>query len=149
MTETCFICEKHANNDSDLFINFDQFNDFKVGHVPDRSGTGEVYLGALLIEPIRHVENWSELSEEEAIQLGGLIKEVHKLLYQDNSVEHVYTWVFGDAVNHMHIWLVPRYTGTPREYWGVKLDEWHAAPKGGSDEIKRKVAFLRSLKHQM
>lgn len=145
MTQDCFVCDKHLDDSDDLFIDFEEFDKFKVGHAPDRAGTLEVYLGALIVEPLRHVENWADLYEEEALQLGLLIKEVHRLLFKDDSIEHVYTWVFGDAVQHMHVWLVPRYVGTPKEYWGVRLDEWPGAPKGGLKEIKEKVLYLRSV----
>ncbi len=33
-----------------------------------------------------------------------------------------------DLIFHVH--LVPRYPGTPREYWGMQVDEWPDAPKG-------------------
>jgi diadenosine tetraphosphate (Ap4A) HIT family hydrolase len=145
MTSNCFVCDKHLEDFDELFIDFEEFDQFKVGHAPDRSGTSEVYLGALIIEPIRHVEHWGELFEEESIQLGLLIKEVLKLLLNDENVEHIYTWVFGDALEHMHIWIVPRYVNTPKEFWGVKLDEWPDAPKGGALKIKEKVLYLRLL----
>ena len=145
MTNSCYVCEKHRSCTDYLFIAFPQFECFKVGHAPDKTGTAEVYLGALIVEPVRHVEHWGELNEIETLELGQLLKQVHKLLYRDESVEHIYTWVFGDAVDHMHIWVVPRYVGTPKEFWGVKLDHWPDAPKGGGLEIKAKVEYLRSF----
>ena len=53
-------------------------------------------------------------------------------LYSHIEIEHVYTWVFGDAVEHMHVWIMPRYIDTPREYWGTRVTEWPDAPIGGS-----------------
>jgi diadenosine tetraphosphate (Ap4A) HIT family hydrolase len=43
--------------------------------------------------------------------------------------------VLGDAVPHLHIHVVPRYPGTPREHWGVRVGEWQGAPRGGATEI--------------
>lgn len=49
--------------------------------------------------------------------------------------EHVYEFVLGDNVPHFHVHIVPRYPGTPREYWGTRVDEWPDAPGGGPQEI--------------
>jgi diadenosine tetraphosphate (Ap4A) HIT family hydrolase len=49
-------------------------------------------------------------------------------------------------VPHLHVHLVPRYPGTPREYWSpLTLDEWPDAEHGGPDEIANRVARLRAL----
>ena len=44
----------------------------------------------------------------------------------------------------MHIHLVPRYPGAPREYWGVHVDEWPDAPHGGPQEMAALCARLRA-----
>ncbi len=48
---------------------------------------------------------------------------------------------------HIHVWVVPRYPGTPREYWGMRVDEWPEAPRGGAEEVaalcERVRAYLR------
>jgi hypothetical protein len=31
--------------------------------------------------------------------------------------------VLGYQADHPYIWLIPRYPNTPREYWGLQLDE--------------------------
>lgn len=38
------------------------------------------------------------------------------------EAEHVYSFVIGDHVPHLHIHFVGRYPGAPREYWGPKVD---------------------------
>ena len=39
---------------------------------------------------------------------------------------------------------IGRYPGAPREYWGLKVDEWPAAPRGGATEIDQLAARLRA-----
>jgi len=39
---------------------------------------------------------------------------------------------------------VPRYPGTPREYWGVRVDEWPGAPRGDLEEIADLCERLRN-----
>jgi len=60
------------------------------------------------------------------------------------EAEHVYSFVFGDGLAHLHVVLAPRYAGTPREYWGVRLREWPDAPRVGEDEMWSLVARLRA-----
>jgi hypothetical protein len=47
-------------------------------------------------------------------------------------------------VDHLHVWLVARYPGTPEEYWGLKVDEWPGAPHGGEAEIAALCDQIRS-----
>ena len=60
-------------------------------------------------------------------------------------------FVLGHAVPHLNIWTVPRYPGTPREYWGLRVDAWPQAPRGGSEETaalcERVRANLRRESH--
>jgi diadenosine tetraphosphate (Ap4A) HIT family hydrolase len=56
---------------------------------------------------------------------------------------HIYSFVMGDHVPHLHVHLVPRYPGTPREYWGVRVSEWPNAPRGGVGEIDAVCGRLR------
>jgi histidine triad (HIT) family protein len=60
------------------------------------------------------------------------------------GAEHVYAAVFGDGVPHLHVHLLPRYPGTPREYWGIHVDEWPQARRGGTAEIEALVQELRN-----
>jgi hypothetical protein len=47
-------------------------------------------------------------------------------------------------VPHLHVWLAPRYAGTPREFWGMRLAEWPGPPKGGRAEIAALCERVRS-----
>lgn len=109
----CFVCEKHKSMNEELILEMTAYNNFIVGHCPDKAGTGEIYLGVLIVEPKRHVKSWADLVEEECKELGLLLKDLNRIMYRSKNIDHVYTWIFGDAVEHMHIWLFPRYSGTP------------------------------------
>ena len=58
------------------------------------------------------------------------------------GAEHVYSFVFGDGLAHLHVVLAPRYPGTPREYWGVRLREWPDAPRLDEPGMRSLVASL-------
>ena len=61
------------------------------------------------------------------------------------GVEHFYTFVLGGGVRHVHVHVIGRYPGAPREYWGPRVDEWPDAPHGGEHEFAQVVARVRSL----
>jgi diadenosine tetraphosphate (Ap4A) HIT family hydrolase len=64
------------------------------------------------------------------------------------GVEHVYSFVIGDGVPHVHVHVIGRYPGAPRAYWGPKVDEWPKAPRGGAIEIKEVAARIRTFLHE-
>ena len=138
----CFVCNKHLQGSAVAggIILEDDLS--YVGHIlpPDLT---DVYLGYLMIEPKRHVVGWGDLTDSEASALGVLVNDLARVLKVTEGAEHVYSFVLGDAVPHLHIHLVPRYPGAPREYWGVRVDEWPGAPRGSAAEIAEVCDRLR------
>jgi histidine triad (HIT) family protein len=134
----CYVCEKHESGDG--IIAGDEL--IVVGHVlPDApGGDGRVYLGHLIVEPRRHISGLADLTSDEAAALGQWAARAARAL----QAEHVYSSVVGHQVDHLHLHLVPRYAGTPREYWWPKLDEWPQAPMGGEKEITQLVDDIRT-----
>lgn len=104
-----------------------------------------VYLGLLFLEPKRHITGLEELTDAESRRIGELITRLSKALKVSTGAEHIYLFVLGHHVDHLHFWLIPRYLGTPREYWGFRVDEWPDAPRGGEFEIKILCDRIRSL----
>ena len=139
----CLICRKHRGEisipgglvyEDDLVV---------ASHSLILEGETESYLGILFVEPKRHVPGMAELTAGEAQKTGLLISNLSKALKDSEGAEHVYLFVLGHHVPHLHIWLVPRYPDTPREYWGLRVDEWPDAPKGGAGEIEALCGRLR------
>jgi diadenosine tetraphosphate (Ap4A) HIT family hydrolase len=141
--ETCFICRKHRGLES--IPGGAIYDDERVyaGHVQMRQGQTAAYLGYLMLEPKRHARGLADLNDEEAQALGRLAVRLSRALERSEHVEHVYAFVLGDGVPHLHIHLVPRYPGAPQEYWGVHVDEWPEAPRGGPAEMAALCARLR------
>lgn len=137
----CFICDKHAmGSASSGFIHEDGL--VYAGHIlpPDLT---DVYLGYLMIEPKRHVAGLGELTDEEAAGLGVLTNNLASALRAGEGAEHVYSFVLGDEVPHLHVHLVPRYPGTPTEYWGGRIGQSPGAPRGDVDDITAACDRLR------
>ncbi len=147
-TTDCFVCRKHqgcilipggAIYENELVY---------AGHI--RSDQGATYLGYLVVEPKRHVPGLAELTDEEAQALGSLVSRLSRVLKASEGAEHIYAFVLGDNVAHLHIHLIPRYPNAPRQYWGMHVDEWPDAPHGESTEITALCNRVRtSLANEM
>jgi RimJ/RimL family protein N-acetyltransferase/diadenosine tetraphosphate (Ap4A) HIT family hydrolase len=145
----CFVCRKHRDRGSllpggpvaedDLVI---------VSHVvtPDvLGGDGTTaYLGHLFVEPRRHAPGLPDLTEAEARRVGWWCTQASRALRDAAGAEHVYAAVIGDGVPHLHVHLLPRYPGTPREYWWTRVDEWPQARRGNAADIDALVHDLRA-----
>jgi diadenosine tetraphosphate (Ap4A) HIT family hydrolase len=139
----CIICRKHLNeiNPPGGIIHESRYCVVTHSLIPD--GEEETYLGIFFIETKRHVPAFEDLSDEEAQDVGLLISRTSRALKTVTQAEHIYMFRFGHHVDHFHVWVVPRYPGTPREYWGLKVDEWEEAPRGGIDHIEELCAKVQ------
>ena len=86
-----------------------------VGHV--HWDSEETYLGYVMIDIKRHVPGLAELTDEEAKAFGLITSRVSKALKESEGAEHIYTFVSGNGVPHMHMHIIPRYPNTPKEFW--------------------------------
>jgi histidine triad (HIT) family protein len=145
MSENCFICNKHAGNikTSGVMIYEDEF--VYVGHI-DREGNPN-YLGHIMIDLKRHAPTLADMTVEEAQAFGVIMNKVSKALRDSENAEHIYAFVSGNSVPHLHMHIVARYPNTPKEYWGPsEVYDWEDAPMGDNHEVvklgKRLKAYL-------
>jgi diadenosine tetraphosphate (Ap4A) HIT family hydrolase len=131
----CFVCRKHKS--LEFVPGGPIYEDDLVfsGHSWSMSEQETTYLGGFIVEPKRHVPTWAELNDEEAETIGIVIRNVSRALKKGANAEHVYVFVLGHHVPHLHVWVVPRYPDTPREFWGLDLFEWPDRPTGGQAEV--------------
>lgn len=76
------------------------------------------------------------MNPDEAAAFGDLVRLGSAAIKSVLGAEHVYLFRINDKVKHLHAHLIPRYAGTPREYWGTKILEWPGRPTADFDEIK-------------
>lgn len=81
--------------------------------------------------------SFTTLQGSSAALLGQTLRRCDTALRASEGAEHVYVLLLGDHVPHLHLHVAPRYPGTPREYWGTRVDEWPDAPQVSEQEIKR------------
>jgi len=144
-TANCFICQKHRG---ELPIPGGLIYEDKllaVCHLQyQESNSKGTYLGYLMIENKRHIPGLAELTDEEAQALGLMAARLARALKESEGAEHIYQFVIGDGVPHLHIHIAARYPGAPQQYWGTHVDEWPEAPHGGLPEIEALCARLRT-----
>ncbi|MDF1499001.1 MAG: HIT family protein [Anaerolineales bacterium] len=104
------------------------------------------YLGWLVLETRRHVPDLASLTEAEAQRVGMLAGRLARVLKAELNAMKVYAFVVGEGMAHFHMHLIPRYPGTPHEFWGGHIDEWPGAPRGSKLDIEE---LCRKLCAQM
>lgn len=118
-------------------------------HAHFQGGAKTAYLGWLVVEARRHVPDLADLTDAEGQAVGLLVTRLSRALRMLQGAEHVYAFVVGHGVPHLHVHLLPRYPGTPREYWGMRIDEWPQAPRGSQTEIEILCARIRAYLEEM
>jgi histidine triad (HIT) family protein len=146
MKVDCIVCRKHKGLEV-VFGGVIFENDLiSISHAQPWGDETDHYLGHLFVEPKRHAPQLCDLTKDEAEMIGFYTSLVAKALVQTEGAEHVYSFVIGDHVPHVHVHVIGRYPGAPRAYWGPKVDEWSDAPRGSEAEImgvsERIRAFL-------
>lgn len=143
--EDCFICRKHRGEIAIPGGILYQDNLVYGCHIggPEQIAEHTAYLGYLMVESRRHTPGLADLTDEEAQATGLLVIRLSRALKACTNAEHIYAFVLGHHVPHLHIHVLPRYPGAPPEYWGTHTDEWPDAPRGGIAEIEALCAQIR------
>jgi histidine triad (HIT) family protein len=131
----CRICADHAEMGPTVLV--------AEEHVVVKHLQAPAYLGYLFVESRRHVAEFGDLEPDEAAAVGRAAARWSRALQAVTSAEHVYAAVIGHGIAHFHLHLIPRYPGTPHEYWWTRVDEWPGAPRGGEPEILELLERLR------
>src|SRR5438309_2035673 len=86
------------------------------------------YPGVIFVEPKRHVPTLADLERGEAERVGWLTSSVARAL-RGEGAERSYSAILGHGVPHLHVWVVPRYPGTPDDMIGLRVLEWAEGPR--------------------
>lgn len=141
----CLICRKHRGEFAIPGGAIYQDALVYASHAHIAEGQTTAYLGWLVIETRRHAFGLPDLTDDEGRAVGLLAARLSRVLKRATGAEHVYGFVIGHGVAHMHMHLLPRYPGTPREYWGLRVDEWPDAPRGDVPQITMLCEEIRGV----
>ncbi len=141
LDKDCFICRKHREQPASAV-----YADARVviGHALAGDDGAPPLLGNYLIEPKRHLGGVADLNDEEAKVVGLYTARSGRVLQELSGAEHIYVFVLGHQIDHLHVHIVPRYPGTPRQYWGMRGYEWPDAPRGTDEAVLKLNVRMRS-----
>jgi len=126
---TCKTCELIAARDAGTAPPWDRIirtPHWDVVHAYDTSLPGWLVLVAR-----RHIEALDALTEDEAAELGQLIRQVSAALRAVTGCAKTYVVQFAEAREHphVHVHVVPRMPNQPRNRRGVRVFRYLGVPK--------------------
>jgi diadenosine tetraphosphate (Ap4A) HIT family hydrolase len=88
-------------------------------------------LGWLVVVPRRHIESIHELSDDESVELGRLLRRASKALVDVVGCQKTYVMMFAEApgFNHVHFHVVPRAHALDAEHRGSSIFEYLKHPE--------------------
>lgn len=95
--------------------------------------------GWMVIAPVRHVEQWDDLSPPDRKELGELIGKVAEALRSATDAEKIYVNVFAEVVAHLHVHVIARAKDLPEEMRGPRIFQVAGADPAAADEIAKVV----------
>ena len=80
-----------------------------------------VWRGFLIVKLKRHAEHLADLTPDEAAALGPVVRAACRALAEALRPARVYVASFGDGVQHVHFWVLPRPAGMrPGMHWVMR-----------------------------
>jgi diadenosine tetraphosphate (Ap4A) HIT family hydrolase len=77
-------------------------------------------LGWLLLDAVRHVGGCDEMGDDEAAELGVMLRRASRLVRSLTACERVYVVSFNEAHAHFHAHVIPRHQGDDEtKAWAV------------------------------
>ncbi len=135
MQDDCPICTKHQDFGTYTGEIIIERGGMILTHFPQLENE-KATKGHLLLELRRYITDLANMNESETAAFGGIIRDGVRAMKATLDCEHVYLYRINDKVAHLHFHLIPRYPGTPKEYWGLKIMEYPDAKKIALPEIK-------------
>ncbi len=137
----CPLCERHRGAGPLAGVPIYEDDLVLAYHAPPEANGA--YLGYVFVETRRHVAGLAARTDDEVVAEARLVTRVAAAL-EALGAEHVYSFVV-DHVAHHHAHVVARHPGTPREYWGWRVDEWPDAPRGDASALEEYRSRLAAL----
>jgi diadenosine tetraphosphate (Ap4A) HIT family hydrolase len=115
---TCELTNRRDANNAPLWDNIYRTKYWDIVHCNNTS-----LLGWLILVARQHITAIDELSEEEAIELGKLIRQVSIILKELTGCAKTYVVQFAEAPGHQHVHfhIVPRIFNQLEEHKGIGI----------------------------
>ncbi len=135
---TCDLVQRRDRGDAPPWDQIRRARGWDVVHA-----FGTAVEGWLVLVARRHITAVADMTDDEAAELGPLIKEVSRALTSVVGCEKTYVVQFAEHVNHphVHVHLIPRAVDLPDERRGPRIftllgvGEDDAVPESRMNEI--------------
>ena len=97
--------------------------------------------GWMLLMPRRHVESLSELTAEEAAELGPLLRAASIVQVQEFDALKSYVMQFAEGVRHAHFSIAPRRGDLPLERVGAAVSAYNSQDEPISEAERDELAI--------
>ena len=144
----CYTCELVARRDAGPAPLWDCIHRTRYWDVVHSYNTA--LPGWLVLVLRRHIEAIAEMTEDEAVELGILIRRVSVALKETTGCVKTYVIQFAEMAEHPHVHfhIVPRMADQPEERRSTKIFGYLGVPteervsSGEMDEIAAKIQVL-------
>lgn len=94
----------------------------------------------MLLMPRRHVESLADLTEQEAQDLGLLLRQASIVHTREFGAQKTYVMQFAEGVRHVHFSLAPRMADLAPERRGAKVTAYNAEDQPLSEPERDAIA---------
>lgn len=101
--------------------------------------------GWMLLIPLRHVEALNELTDEEASELGPILRRVSQVHIDEFGAVKTYVMQFAEGVSHAHFSLVPRAPGLSPDRRGARVSAYNSEDTPISETRRDELAHTIQL----
>ena len=115
---TCTLVERRDQQLAEPWDNIIRTDNFDVVHAYNST-----LLGWIVLVARRHISSLAELTEDEAVEMGQLVRKTSMALEAITGCNKTYVMQFAEAEghNHVHIHLVPRADDMPVDLRGKNV----------------------------
>jgi len=112
----CGVCSIHRDDDSLAHFEIWRGEHWLLRHHPHPSPL----IGWCLLDARRHCGGPADFNAAEAADWGCAVQRASLLVKQVSSCDRVYAIAFGEGARHLHLHLIPRFSGiSATEAWAV------------------------------
>ena len=143
---TCAICALHQNSPQLGRMEIWRGEHWLLRHHPHPSPL----IGWCLLDARRHCGGPSDFKAVEAADWGCAVQRASLLVKQVSSCDRVYAIAFGEGARHLHLHLIPRFSGiSETEAWAVADLYRDVQSKRRSAAVESEVdAWIQAARHE-
>lgn len=143
----CYTCEMAARRHAGQAPKWDNIYHTRFWDVAHAYNTA--LPGWLVLIARRHIEALDELTDDEAVELGLLIRRVSTALRTVTGCKKTYVIQFAEAAEHPHVHLhiVPRMADLPKDRRGPKIFAYLGVPEEERVDENRMNEIAAKVRH--